>query len=140
MNESRQSVMTPSPYAIGPDESLMTAAEIMRTHDIGTVIVRENGRLFGILTDRDIVVRALAQGADLNTTRAGAICSRELTTIAPTASVGEAVRLMREKAIRRLPVVDQHDRVIGIVSLGDVAVARDRHAALADISAAPPNA
>ncbi|HET8578393.1 MAG TPA: CBS domain-containing protein, partial [Methylomirabilota bacterium] len=65
--------------------------------------------------------------------------SRELTTLRPTDSVGHAVRLMREKAIRRLPVVEETGRVIGIVSIGDVAGERDRRSALADISAAPPN-
>jgi len=118
----------------------MDAAQIMRGNDIGDVIVLEDDRLFGILTDRDIVVRALAEGADPETTPVGEICSRDLATIEPTASVGQAVRLMREKAIRRLPVVDRSGYVLGIVSIGDVAVERDRHSALADISAAPPNA
>jgi CBS domain-containing protein len=104
------------------------------------VIVVEDEQLFGILTDRDIVVRVLAEGRDPETTPVGDICSRELTTVRPTDSVGDVVRVMREKAIRRLPVVEESGEVIGIVSIGDVAVERDRHSALADISAAPPNA
>jgi CBS domain-containing protein len=139
MNESVQEVMTPAPCAISPSDSAMTAARTMRANDIGDVIVLEDNRLFGILTDRDIVVRVIAEGANPNTTMVGAICSRDLTTITPTASAGEAVRLMRDKAIRRLPVVDESNQVIGIVSLGDLAVERDRRTALADISAAPPN-
>ncbi len=139
MNESVRDVMTPALCTLSPDDTVMMAAQTMRTNDIGDVVVLEDNRLFGILTDRDIVVRALAEGVDLGTTMVAAICSRDLTTIAPTASTGEAVRLMRDKAIRRLPVVDERDRVIGIVSLGDVAVQRDRRTALADISAAPPN-
>src|SRR5262245_28483148 len=139
MNESVREVMTPTPCALAPTDSVMTAAHVMHANDIGDVIVLENGRLFGILTDRDIVVRVLAERADPSTTMVGAVCSRDLTTIAPTASAGEAVRLMRDKAIRRLPVVDESDRVIGIVSLGDLAVEKDRRTALADISAAPPN-
>ena len=83
--------------------------------------------------------RALAEGADPNTTAVGDICSRELTTLKPTDSVGQAVRLMREKAVRRLPVVEDTGWVVGIVSIGDLAVDRDRRSALADISAAPPN-
>jgi CBS domain-containing protein len=118
----------------------MDAAQIMRECDIGDVIVLEGDWLFGILTDRDIVVRALAEGLEPDSTPVGEICSRELTTIEPTASVKQAVLLMREKAIRRLPVVDDSGHVIGIVSIGDVAVERDRRSALADISAAPPNA
>ena len=140
MDQSIRDVMTPNPCAISPSASVMDAARIMRKSDIGDVIVLEDDRLFGILTDRDIVVRALAEDADLHTTPVAEICSRDLTTIEPTASVGQAVRLMREKAIRRLPVVDENGFVLGIVSIGDVAVERDRHSALADISAAPPNA
>jgi CBS domain-containing protein len=139
MNETVREVMTPDPRAVSPTDSAMTAARTMRANNIGDVIVLEDNRLFGILTDRDIVMRVIAERADPNTTMVGAICSRALTAIAPTASAGEAVRLMRDKAIRRLPVVDESDRVVGIVSLGDLAVERDRRTALADISAAPPN-
>ena len=79
------------------------------------------------------MVRVIAEGRDASQTRIGEICSRELTMIGPEDSVGQAVRLMREKAIRRLPVV-------GMLTLGDIAVDRDSRTALADISAAPPNA
>jgi CBS domain-containing protein len=139
MDESVRDVMTAVLCTLSPNDTVMAAAQAMRANDIGDVIVQEDNRLFGILTDRDIVVRALAEGANLDTTMVAAICSRDLTTIAPTASVGEAVRLMRDRAIRRIPVVDGRDHVVGIVSLGDVAVERDRRTALADISAAPPN-
>lgn len=139
MNDSIRDVMTPNPLAMPASATVMEAAQLMRGNDIGDVIVLEHDRLFGILTDRDIVVRAMAEGADPHATAVGDICSRELTTLRPTDSVGHAVRLMREKAIRRLPVVEETGRVIGIVSIGDVAVERDRRSALADISAAPPN-
>lgn len=140
MDQSIRDVMTPNPCAISPSASVMDAAQIMRGNNIGNVIVLEDERLFGILTDRDIVVRALAEGADLHTTSVAEICSRDLTTIEATAGLGQAVRLMREKAIRRLPVVDENGLVLGIVSIGDLAVRRDRHTTLAAISAAPPNA
>ncbi len=139
MDQSIRDVMTPSPCAIQASASVMEAAQLMRGNDIGDVIVLEGERLCGILTDRDIVVRALAEGMDPETASVGDICSRELTTIEPSASVGQAVRIMRDKAIRRLPVADETGHVIGIVSIGDVAVERDRRSALADISAAPPN-
>ncbi len=132
-------VMTPLPRSLDTSASVMDAAEIMRDSDIGDVVVLEDHRLYGILTDRDIVVRVLAEGSDPATVSVGQVCSRELTTIPPTASVGEAVRLIREKAIRRLPVVEEGGDVVGIVSMGDIAVARDRKSALADVSAAPPN-
>jgi CBS domain-containing protein len=139
MNDDIRDIMTPNPHTIQPSASVLDAAQIMRKSDVGDVIVVEGKRLFGILTDRDIVVRALAEGRDPESTRVSDICSRELTTVQATASVGTVVRTMREKALRRLPVVEETGEVIGIVSLGDVAVGRDRHSALADISAAPPN-
>jgi CBS domain-containing protein len=138
-DESVRDVMTPLPRALDTSASVMDAAEIMRDADIGDVVVLEDRRLYGILTDRDIVVRVLAEGSDPATVSVGQVCSRELTTIPPTASVGDAVRLIREKAIRRLPVVEDGGEVVGIVSMGDIAVARDRKSALGDISAAPPN-
>jgi CBS domain-containing protein len=139
MNDDIRDIMTPNPHTIQPSASVLDAAQIMRKSDVGDVIVVEGKRLFGILTDRDIVVRALAEGRDPESTRVSDICSRELTTVQATASVGTVVRTMREKALRRLPVVEETGEVVGIVSLGDVAVGRDRHSALADISAAPPN-
>jgi CBS domain-containing protein len=138
--QSVQDVMTPNPMVLEATASVMDAAELMRESDIGDVIVLEDDRLAGIVTDRDIVVRVLAQGSDPTAVTLGEICSRQPTTIPATASIGDAVRLIREKAIRRLPVVEDGGEVVGIVSIGDIAVARDRKSALGDISAAPPNA
>lgn len=131
-------VMSPQPRMLRAETTISEAAEVMRREDIGDVIVVDADRLYGILTDRDIVVRVLAEGQDPSQTRIGDVCSRELTTISPEESVGQAVRLMREKAIRRLPVVE-HDEVVGMLTIGDIAVERDSRTALADISAAPPN-
>ena len=138
MKQNIREVMTRNPKALTPNATIMEAACAMRDNDIGDVVVLDNGRLCGILTDRDIVVRALAAGCDPNRTSVGEICSRALVTLAPEDSTGQAVRVMREHAIRRLPVEDG-GRVVGIVTLGDVAVDADRRSALADISAAPPN-
>jgi CBS domain-containing protein len=138
MKQRIREVMTPCPKTIPPTATIMEAACAMRDHAIGDVVVADGERLFGILTDRDIVVRALAEGRDPRHTSVADICSRELVTMAPDESTGQAVRLMRERAIRRLPVED-HGRVVGIVTLGDVAIDADRMSALADISAAPPN-
>jgi CBS domain-containing protein len=138
-DDSVRDVMTPLPRALDASASVVDAAEIMRDADIGDVVVLEDQRLYGILTDRDIVVRVLAEGSDPASVRVGEVCSRELTTIPPTASVADAVRLIREKAIRRLPVVEEDGEVVGIVSMGDIAVSRDRKSALGDVSAAPPN-
>ena len=139
MNDNIQDVMTDSPCAVDMTTSIAVAARAMRENDIGDIIVLDGDRLYGILTDRDIVVRGLAEDKDPGTTAVGEICSRDLTTVQPTDSVASAVRLMRERALRRLPVVDERGRVIGIVSIGDLAVERDPRSALADISAAPPN-
>jgi CBS domain-containing protein len=131
-------VMTPTPVALPATASLVEAALAMRDFDVGDVLVLDNGQVCGIVTDRDIVVRAIASGNYPATVKIGEICSRDLTTLSPTDSVENAVSLMREKAIRRLPVVE-HGQPVGIVSLGDLAMEKDPHSALGDISAAPAN-
>jgi CBS domain-containing protein len=138
MNDNVRDVMSPRPKILDADATVAAAAALMRAEDIGDVMVIAEGRLYGILTDRDIVVRALARGLDPNETCIGDICSRELTTVSPDDGIGHAVRMMRAKALRRLPV-QEHGEVIGMLTIGDIAVARDVHSALADISAAPPN-
>lgn len=139
MDQDIRDVMSRDPQVMPVNASVMDAARAMRDQDIGDVIVMENDQLCGILTDRDIVVRALALGHDPSATAIGDVCSRELTTVLPTDSVAHAVKLMRDKAIRRLPVVEPDGQVVGIISLGDVAVERDRRSCLGEISAAPPN-
>jgi CBS domain-containing protein len=131
-------VMTPAPVAVPPEASLAHAAEQMRAHGIGDVLVAEGDRLLGLLTDRDIVVRGVALGRDMRATAVGEVCSQDLITVTPADDADTAERLLRQHAIRRLPVV-QSGRPVGTVSLGDLALERDEGAALADISAKPPN-
>jgi CBS domain-containing protein len=131
-------VMTPNPVSLPGTASVHEAARAMRDQDIGDVIVLENNQICGIVTDRDIVVRAVAEMRDPAATTLADICSHALTTVSPDDSIAQAVRLMREKAIRRLPVVEG-GRAVGIVSLGDLAIERDPESALGEISAAPPN-
>ncbi len=138
MTQSIREVMTPDPISIPATSSVAEAARAMRDGNIGDVIVLKDSQVCGILTDRDIVIRAVAEGRDLTATKVADICSQELTTIAPTDEVEQAVRLMRDKAIRRLPVVEG-GKPVGIVSIGDLAMERDPHSALGRISAAPPN-
>jgi CBS domain-containing protein len=133
-----QDVMTRDPIRLPPSASLVDAAKTMRESGIGDVVVGDDDELIGIVTDRDIVVRALAEGRDPHTTTLMDITSRELTTVSPDDPIETAVRLIRERAIRRLPVVSR-GRVVGIVTLGDLALQQDRGSALADVSAAPPN-
>jgi CBS domain-containing protein len=138
MAQYLREIMTQNPLTVQAGDTVTAAARLMRAGNIGDVVVVENSRVCGILTDRDIVVRALAEEHDPTQTTVGDICSRELTTLSPSAPIADAVAVMRDKAIRRLPVVE-NGRPVGIVSLGDLAVERDPQSALGGISAAPPN-
>lgn len=138
MAQTIQDVMTPSPTVLDARAPLQEAARAMRDSDIGDVLVSKDGQLCGIVTDRDIVVRGLAETTDVSSAELGDVCSRDLATVAPTDSVDTAVQMMREKALRRLPVVENGEPV-GIVSIGDLAMERDPKSALADVSAAPGN-
>ena len=119
-------VMTPNPQCVAPGDSIQNAARIMRDCDTGAVPVVDNGRPVGIVTDRDIVVRAVADGGQLNRPVRD-IISGDIVCASPDMSTHEAADLMSEHQIRRLPVVENH-RLVGIVSLGDLAVkeAKDR--------------
>lgn len=138
MGEKVRDVMTAEPVCVEAGSSLAEAARLMRDADVGPITVLDRGALCGIVTDRDIVVRAIAEGRDPDGTRVGEIVSGDLATIAPDDEVEAAVALMRERAVRRLPVVED-GRPVGIVSIGDLAKDRDPRSALADISSAPPN-
>jgi CBS domain-containing protein len=131
-------MMTPDPIALPQTATVFDAAQKMRDASIGNVVVLNGQKVCGIVTDRDIVVRAIATGRDPRSTKLADICSRELTTLSPEDNVETAVRLMREHAVRRLPVV-KDDRPVGILTLGDLAIEEDSESALADVSAAPPN-
>ncbi len=131
-------VMTADPVALEAETSVTEAAQKMKERDIGDVIVLEGDRLCGVVTDRDIVVRALAEERDPGATKLGDICSREVVTVAPGDDLTTAGDVMRQKAIRRVPVVEG-GRPVGILSMGDLAVERDPNSALGQVSAASPN-
>ncbi|MFZ3560914.1 CBS domain-containing protein [Streptomyces sp. BH055] len=131
-------VMTPGVVAVRPDASLVEAAQLMRAQDIGDVLVADGTRVVGVLTDRDIALRAVADGADPLTVSAEAVCTPHPVAVGPDDEVSAAVALMREHAVRRLPVV-QDGQAVGMVSLGDLALTRDPASALADISGADPD-
>ncbi len=131
-------VMTLDPETLPASTPVTEAARRMRDRDIGDVVVAEGKEIRGIVTDRDLVVRVLGADRDPGKTTLGEICSKELTTLVPSDSVQSAIALMKEKAIRRLPVVDR-GWPVGIVSLGDLARARDPRSVLGKVSSARPN-
>jgi CBS domain-containing protein len=137
--QTLRDVMTREPIVLDASATVADAARAMKARDIGDVLVRQDGKLCGIVTDRDIVVRVLAEdGRDAASRPLAEFCSDELECLTPDADVSEAVRLMSEKAIRRVPIVE-NGRPLGIVSLGDLAIKRDHESALGKISAAPPS-
>jgi CBS domain-containing protein len=138
MADMVRDVMTSDPITVQASTMLSDAARVMRDRAIGDVVVLDDGKLRGILTDRDVVVRAVAAERDPRTTRVGDVVSDDMVTVAPTETIDRAVELMREKAVRRLPVVE-NGRPVGVVSLGDLAVERDGRSVLGQISAATPN-
>ncbi|THA81727.1 CBS domain-containing protein [Streptomyces sp. A0592] len=129
-------VMTRSPVTVERLTSLAEAARVMRDAGIGDVLVVDQGRLCGILTDRDLVVRGMAEDRDPAETTVQAICSAEPRTVGPDDRVEEAVDLMRRHALRRLPVRNGSGELVGIVTLGDLEVERDPGSPLASIAAA----
>jgi CBS domain-containing protein len=131
-------VMTRDPVTVDLEQTAADAARLMAEHDTGAVIVTSNGAASGILTDRDIAVRLVAENKPPDTPISQIVSDTDLAVVDPDTSVEQAVQLMRSRAIRRLPVVE-NGRVVGVVSLGDLAMEMDQGSALADISAAQGN-
>jgi CBS domain-containing protein len=132
-------VMTRNPVVCRLDTPLSAAATIMRDRDIGDLLVEQDGRLVGIVTDRDIVVRGLAEGRDPGSLTVGDVATGPVECVETEAEVNEAARRMEQSAVRRLAVIDATGRPVGIVTLGDLAAAVDSDSALGSISSAPPN-
>jgi CBS domain-containing protein len=123
-------VMTPNPRTVTPNDSIQNAARIMRDEDTGAVPVVEDGKPVGMVTDRDIVVRAVAEDGQLNRPVREIVTSGVISAT-PDMSTREAAELMSEHQVRRLPVVD-NDRLVGIVSIGDLAVKEGRDGRIGD--------
>jgi CBS domain-containing protein len=126
------------PITVRATTTLTEAARLMRDADIGDVIVMDAKRPVGMLTDRDIVVRGIAEEQEPKDTTVGEICSMGVIAIGPADNIDQAVALMRRAAVRRLPVVEA-DQLVGVVSLGELAIDRDENSVLAEISVAEPN-
>jgi len=138
MTRKMRDIMSPAPVCMAPGESVAAAARAMKQHGIGTVLVLTGGRLSGLVTDRDITVRVLAENRDPRSTTIGDICSSELAVLGPDDDVEQAIRLVRERAVRRIPVL-AGGKPVGVVSIGDLALEQDATSALSGLSSAPPS-
>jgi signal-transduction protein with cAMP-binding, CBS, and nucleotidyltransferase domain len=140
MAKKVRDVMSEQPITLSNSTPIIEAARRMRAANVGAVIIEESGRTVGIVTDRDITIRAVADGRDPARTAVSEIASKDLTTLSPDDDIDRAVQVMREKAIRRVLVVDPRSQAaVGILSLGDLALEKDARSVLGQISAAPPN-
>jgi CBS domain-containing protein len=120
MGTSIRDVMTPSPDTVRADQPAAEAAKTMKQADAGMIPVVEDGRIMGTVTDRDIVVRVVAEGKDPRSTTVGEIASRDVVTVEPDRDLDEALHLMATHRVRRLPVVE-HGKLVGVVAQADVA-------------------
>ncbi|MQW90071.1 CBS domain-containing protein [Sinorhizobium saheli] len=115
-----EEAMHPGVRWIGPETDLRTVARIMKDEDIGALPVGENDRLIGMVTDRDITLRALANGHDVSELTARDVMTRDIVYCRTTESVEDAIHLMETRKIRRLPVINEQKRMVGMLSLGDI--------------------
>ena len=121
MGKSVKDVMTSNPCSIDADKPVAYAAEMMKKEDVGIAPIVEGDRLVGTLTDRDIVVRVVADGRDPQQVKVRDVASRDLVTVDPQQGLDEALRLMARHQVRRLPVVEEDGRLVGVVAQADVA-------------------
>jgi CBS domain-containing protein len=112
--------MTSNPTTVGPTNTVAEAAQIMKSEDVGSLPIAESGKLAGVITDRDIAIRIVAEGRDPETT-VGDIASKDVVTIDPEQSIEDAARLMAEHQVRRLPVVEEDGTLVGILAQADIA-------------------
>ncbi len=150
MAQTIREVMTRDPYTVEANSTVTEAAKLMREGDVGPIIVTRGNQVTGIVTDRDVAIRAVAMDRDPKTTPVSEICSPEVVTVSPDDSVGDVLQAMRQRDVRRVPEamrqrdvrrvpVVEGNKPVGIVALGDLAVDRDPSSVLGDISSAPPN-
>lgn len=137
MAQTIREVMSDAPIAMPDSAPLTDAAKRMKEAGIGDVIVLSDNQVCGIVTDRDIVIRAVAEGRNPADVQLKEICSKDLVSVTPDESVDRVVEVMRERAIRRIPVVEE-GRPVGIVTIGDLAIELDPKSVLADISEERP--
>jgi CBS domain-containing protein len=132
-------VMTTSVVYLPSETTIAEVARTMREQDIGDVVVADGPSLAGMVTDRDLVVRAVAEGKDPEATTVGEVMTRDLVTVRPEDTIQQAALLMRDRAVRRLLVCDDDQGLVGVVSIGDLAERIDPDSVLGGISSAEPN-
>jgi len=142
-NRHVRDVMTKNPQCVSQDDSLRDVARIMKEEDTGVVPVVDGRKIVGLITDRDIVVRCVAEGKDPSNARVNEVMTKSVRKVKEDATVGEVLTMMKSSEIRRVPVVNGSDEIVGIVSIGDIAGESNQEgrvgAAIQDISQAPPN-
>ena len=121
MAKSIREAMTSNPCSIDADKSVAYAAKMMRDEDVGIAPIVEGDRLVGVLTDRDVAVRVVAEGLDPEKVKVSEVASRDVVTLDPQQDLDEALRLMARHQVRRLPVVEEDGRLVGVVAQADVA-------------------
>jgi len=132
-------VMTTTVVYLPSETTIAEVARAMREQDIGDVVVADGPSLAGMVTDRDLVVRAVAEGRDPEATTVGEVMTRDLVTVRPDDTIQQAALLMRDRAVRRLLVCDDDQGLVGVVSIGDLAERIDPDSVLGGISSAEPN-
>jgi CBS domain-containing protein len=140
MGTKVRDVMTVRPRSVTPQTPLPEVAELMAEDDVGAIPVVDGDQLVGMVTDRDIAVRAVAKGKDPRGMPASDVASRDLVTIEPDQNLSDALELMAMHQVRRLPVVEEDGRVVGVLSQADVAMyakEKDAGAMLEEISQQP---
>src|SRR5688500_678638 len=125
MGKSIKETMTSNPCSIDADKPVSYAAKMMRDEDVGLAPIVEGDRLIGTLTDRDIALRVVAEGRDPDATTVREVASQDIVTIDPQQGLDEALRLMAQHQVRRLPVVEEDGRLVGVVAQADVAQQAD---------------
>ena len=121
MGQSIRDVMTSNPCSIDAEKSVAYAAKMMRDEDVGLAPIVEGDKLIGMLTDRDIAIRVVAEGKDPNQVTVREVASKQVVTIDPQQDLDEALRIMAKHQVRRLPVVEEDGRLVGVVAQADVA-------------------
>jgi signal-transduction protein with cAMP-binding, CBS, and nucleotidyltransferase domain len=132
-------LMNKQPIKLPSSSPIIDAARKMAEAGIGAVLVEDGDKLCGVVTDRDITIRAVAKGRDPSNTKLSEICSNDLATVSEDDELDQALQVMRDKAVRRVVVTDRQHKALGVLSLGDLALERDPRSVLGQISAAPAN-